>query len=108
MKKRIALITLFLFMGGCSKPIAEKNLIDKDGLKYKKNIEKPFNGKTVSKYDNGQKKEERTYKNGKIEGLYISWYEGGEKFEERNYKDGMEDGNWTSWYINGQKRKEQS
>lgn len=33
-------------------------------------------------------KEEKTYKNGKLDGLYTFWYENGQKLFERNFKDG--------------------
>ncbi len=44
--------------------------------------------KRVSWYKNGQKREERTYKDGKLDGLLTSWYENGQKSWEGTYKDG--------------------
>jgi len=59
-------------------------------------------------YENGQKKEEINYKNGKRDGLYTQWYENGQKEYEFTYKDDEEDGLFTSWYENGQKKYERT
>jgi len=40
------------------------------------------------------------------DGLHTEWYDNGHKKEEGTYKDGKKDGLWTSWYENGQKRSE--
>ena len=61
----------------------------------------------TSWYENGQKKEEETYKNGEIDGLHTLWYEDGQKRSEGTYKDGNL-GLWTSWYDNGQKKEEKT
>ena len=47
MKRTTFLITSVVLMVGCSKPIDEKNLVNRDGITYIDNKEKPFNGKTV-------------------------------------------------------------
>ena len=39
-------------------------------------------------YENGQKKSEVTFKDGKINGLVTYWYENGEKKSEGTYKNG--------------------
>ena len=49
---------------------------------------------------------EKTFKDGKLDGLSTGWYENGQKWWEATYKDGKEDGKWTTWYENGQKRWE--
>ena len=36
----------------------------------------------------------------------ICKYENGQKSEERNYKDGKQDGKWTEWDENGQIKSE--
>ena len=59
-------------------------------------------------YENGQKKEEGTYKDGKEDGLWTEWYEDGQKKEERTWKDGKEDGLWKRWYENGKKELEEN
>ena len=79
MKRTILLITSLVLMVGCSKPIDEKNLMEKDGLKFETHKETPFNGKTVSTYDNGQKELEGSYRDGKKDGEWTYWSENGRK-----------------------------
>jgi len=62
--------------------------------------------KTVKWHENGQKEDERTYKNGELDGLRTSWYENGQKSAEGTFKNGEFDALWTSWDENGQKRSE--
>ena len=61
---------------------------------------------TTSWYENGQKKEEVTYRDGEKDGLWTSWYENGQKSFVGNYKDGLMDGVWTKYYKNGKKEFE--
>jgi antitoxin component YwqK of YwqJK toxin-antitoxin module len=67
---------------------------------------KPTDGLVTSSYENGQKRSEGTYKNGKEDGLFITWYENGQKRSEGTYKNGKEDGLFITWYENGQKSSE--
>ena len=58
-------------------------------------------------HDNGQKKQEGTYKDGKEEGVWTIWWDtNGKKSIEGTYKDGKREGVWTSWYDNGKKLSE--
>ena len=79
----------------------------RDGLGYFER--KPFTGVAVSKHDNGQKKWEGNWKDGKRHGLQTGWYEDGQKKKEVTYKAGKkisekqwdEDGNpmgQDGWY----------
>jgi len=43
-------------------------------------------------HNNGQKMEERNYKDGKEEGPLTYWYENGQKEYEGNFIDGKEEG----------------
>ena len=109
--KRLLLIVLpLLLIIGCSKePINyETTLIERDGVFYTKDTNKPYSGQVLSLYDDGKKKEEGTLKDGKIDGLWTEWYKNGQKSYEGNYKDGKEDGLFTLWYKNGQKESESS
>ncbi len=58
-------------------------------------------------HENGKKKEESHWKNGKEEGLWTEWYQNGQKWQEKHYKNGKLDALWTWWYDNGQKYKEE-
>ena len=39
-------------------------------------------GKWTEWYENGKKKEQKTYKEGKCKGYYVGWYENGQKSHE--------------------------
>jgi antitoxin component YwqK of YwqJK toxin-antitoxin module len=54
-------------------------------------------------FDNGQKREEGSYKNGKKDGLWNTWRKNGQRKVDVNYKDGKRDGFFTEYYDNGQK-----
>ena len=66
----------------------------------------PKDGPVTYWYENGQKKWEINYKNGKKSGLEIWWYESGQKKSECPYKEGKKHGIAISWYENGQKKSE--
>ena len=80
--------------------------VERGGLRYEVNSETPFTGVAVDKYENGQKKVEGTWKDGKEEGLMTRWHENGQKEAEGTFKDGKRKGLVTSWYENGQKKHE--
>ena len=102
MRHTLLIITALMLIVGCSSdPIDGSNLVYKDGLMYA-----PYSGEAVWYYDNGQKMEEGTYKDGELDGLWTNWYENGQKRFEGTYKDGELDGKITQWYENGQKSVE--
>ena len=71
-------------------------------LIYITNQNSPFTGKAIGLFENGQKRVETSYRDGKLEGLFRWWYENGQKKAERNYKAGKLDGVLTGWHMNGQ------
>jgi len=107
MKHTLLIITALMLVVGCSKepekePINyETTLIERDGVHYTKDTNKPYSGPVFSLYENGQKKEEVTLKDGKEEGKWTAWHDNGQKFEEGNLKDGKPDGLWTYWGRDG-------
>ena len=52
-------------------------------------------------HNNGQKKSEIHYKDGKEEGLWTGWFQNGQKTFEGNDKNGREDGLQTFWDKEG-------
>jgi len=74
---------------------------------YKQPFQYP-DGKWIDWYENGQKKSEETYKDGKIDGKCIGWHENGKKSYEGTYKDGKIDGKWTEWWDNGNKQTDET
>jgi len=90
MKKTLLIILPLLLIVGCSKePInIETTLVERDGIYYTRDTNKPYSGLGFSLYDDGKKKEEGTYKNGKKDGKWTEWHANGQIKEETTYKDG--------------------
>jgi len=112
MKKTLLIIAALMLFVGCSKPINDKNLIDKDGLKYHPDTKKLYSGKVFKNRIDGKKEFEGSYKNGGKNGKWTSWYENGQKKDEENYKyldkygDPIRNGKRITWFENGQKSSE--
>ena len=73
----------------------------------KQDAEKNYgrHGSWVFWYENGQKQQESTFKDDKLEGPATLWYENGQKMQQETYKDDKSEGPATFWYENGQKKK---
>ncbi len=122
MKHTLLIITALMLVVGCSKPEPinyNTTLVQRDGVFYTKDTNKPYAGPVFSLNKNGQKRSEGTLKDGKKDGKWTLWFSGyidhnGSddvgphyfKQDEGTYKDGKEDGKWTRWHRNGQKEKE--
>ena len=111
-------LSLLLFLGcseermrdffGHSEERVVDYLQDRNGVRYEVNADKPFTGKYVTYYDDGQKKSEANYKDGKAYGLITTWHNNGQKDTELTltFKDGKEHALVTAWRENGQKKLE--
>ena len=106
MKRTTLFITSLVLIVGCSKTVDENKLVERSGLKYEVNTDKPFSGKTFITYENGQNKVEGSWKSGIKDGLWTYYSENGSKDSSGTYKDRVIDGLWTWWYGNGQKYSE--
>ncbi len=110
MSKIFNLIIISLFfsflIGSCSKEIDKSRLQERSGLAFEVNSENPYSGKIVSFYNNGQKREEMIYKDGKLNDFCLKWHENGYKEFEGNYIEGNKNGLWITWHNNGQKKNE--
>ena len=107
MKHTLLITTALMLMLGCSsEPIDVDKLVERGGLHYEVNSDKPFSGEVISWYYSGQLEKKGTYKDGELDGLWTRWYENGQKGYEGIFKDGKLHGLWTEWYENGQKKKE--
>ena len=108
MMKRLLLIVLsLLLIIGCEKAEV-KYFKDENDIMYveyngKKSSQKPYSGKLLKFYQNGQNKSEYSYKDGKEDGIFTQWYENGKKKKEGTSKNGEWDGLVTSWWENGHK-----
>lgn len=64
------------------------------------------NGLEISWYENGQKKSEGEYQNGKKVGVWVSWYDNGIIGQKGTYQDDQKNGLWMKNYRNGNKESE--
>ena len=58
---------------GCSEPINIDELVRKEGIWFSKDTNKPYSGKSVELWENGQKKFEVTIKDGRVIKLVKCW-----------------------------------
>jgi hypothetical protein len=95
------------------------DLVEREGLYYKKFSDVPFTGKItgktrgafkngkedgdwVSYYNNGQLRYKGSYKNGKYEGFWVSYFrENGQLYLKGNYKNDKEEGAWVGYKKDG-------
>jgi len=88
----------------------ETDAQDRDGVIYLPNKTKPFTGKNLCEYENGQNKSKGKVEDGKKDDIWTEWEENGQvKFEitynlgqilrEKNYQNGVEK-NETSFSFN--------
>ena len=71
------------------------DLIEKDGLYYEKDSDTPFNGDVIGSVTG-------KFNNGKPEGKWIEYYENGQLKEEPSYKNRKKHGTWEFYYETGQ------
>jgi len=64
MKTKILFITSLLLIVGCSKPVEDSTLINKDGLMYLPDSDSPYSGEVFTNYDTGKKLYSGIYENG--------------------------------------------
>ena len=90
MKILFTLLLILISFSLSQEPINyETTLIERDGVFYTKDTNKPYSGPVFSLYEDGKKKEEGSLKDGKmISKIKWKWYENGQKSSERIYKDG--------------------
>ena len=97
--KKLTSIILILFLSILSSPSWSEtfdDLVERDGLYYKKFTDVPFTGEIKSV------KEQGSFKDGKEEGEWVSYYDNGQLWYKGEYKDGKEEGVWVSYWDNGQ------
>ena len=72
MKKTLFILLPLLLIVGCSKPVEESTLIDKDGVMYLPDSDSPYSGEVFINYSTGEKLYQGTYENGLlVEYLYL-------------------------------------
>ena len=95
-------------------------LVERDGIFYKKFTDEPFTGKVdegawrgafkngkfegpwVIYYDNGRLWYKGAYKSGKQEGPWLWYHDNGQLWSKGAYKNGKFEGPWVAYYDDGQ------
>ena len=91
MKKLLLLIFSIILLSSCYDKEREIDISKKqerNGIVYIINESKPYSGKILRKYDNGQILLLMSYKNGKLDGKYVHFYRNGQIYIDSEYKDG--------------------
>ena len=105
--KRIITVMLFLLIISCGTQNRDINKTSVSGVEmedlqmiddilYKYGEDKPYNGKVLTKYENGNILMTETAKNGKIDGETKTYYESGKLKEEYNVKDSKIEGEYKT------------
>jgi antitoxin component YwqK of YwqJK toxin-antitoxin module len=82
---------------GCPESVDAKDLVEQNGVYFKKFTEVPFTGKTTGKTQG-------SFRNGKKHGPWVSYHDNGKLDYKGTYKDGKQHGPWVWFYDNGQLR----
>ncbi|MGL4403946.1 MAG: toxin-antitoxin system YwqK family antitoxin [Fusobacteriaceae bacterium] len=109
--KKIKLIVatiMILMITGCGKPVELSTLQNRQGTYYSINSQKPYSGKFINYYQNGQIEQEGSLKNGLLDKNYFSYYPNGQMRVQSGYKAGVPDGKLIAFYENGEKKCELS
>ena len=114
------LVTLFVFFSPvvlCEK-VNSNDLVEREGLLYKKSSDKPFSGTVCCEtrgkvikgklegkwtiwFENGQLSAGAYYKKGELNGLYESYYQNGQLSLRGYYKNGKMVGEWEMYKEDG-------
>ena len=94
------------------------DLVERDGLYYKKFTDVPFTGNITGKsqgtirngkrdgpwviyWDNGQLSNKGIYKDGEANGPWVWYHDNGQLRSKGTYKDGNRDGPWVGYNYDG-------
>jgi len=129
--KKLMLLLLSSLFSSLSWGEAMDDLVERDGIYYKKFSDVPFtgpveirnfrgvlhkgyvkNGKSdgpwVAYWLNGQLSSQGNYKKGEKDGPWISYWENGHLWDKGEYKNGKRDGRWVFYHPDGSLNKKSS
>jgi len=106
MRRLTSIITFFslLIFISCTST-HEPKIVYKSSI-LPSNFSPAYSGIKVVYYENGKKKAETSYEDGKLEGESIIWEKNGQLRAKEVFDDGKRDESYTSWYSNGHKKVE--
>ena len=90
----VVLVVLLFPSLAMGEEVTFADLVERDGLYYKKVTEVPFTGK-VTGLQQGR------FKNGVMEGPWVSYHENGQLWNKGTYKNGEREGPWIDYDKNG-------
>ena len=96
--KLIKTLLTILFISLLSSPswsAAIDDIVEREGVYYKKFTDVPFNGEVTGR-------EQGSFKNGKRHGAWVWYYENGQLSWKISYNNGYFTGDSVSYYRNGQ------
>ena len=96
--KPINTLLVLLFISLLSSPSWSEtydDLVEREGLWYKKFTDVPFTGEITGDIQG-------SLKNGEKEGDWVWYHENDQLWMKQNYKDDEKDGAWIRYYANGQ------
>lgn len=96
-----SLLILSLILIGCDKTIDISELVERKGVHYQINSNKPFDGTVFSHHENGQVKTSGNYEKGLKEGLFEEFYDNGQLLYSVNYFMGEKEGVEKTYFENG-------
>ena len=70
------------------------DLVERDGVHYKKFTQVPFTGEVTGK-------EQGSFKNGKKEGFWTEYWKNGQLFSKGDFKNGKKEGSWVGYEEDG-------
>ena len=97
------LLLVFLFPSlALSEEVVEwSDLVEREGVYYKKGTDVPFTGEVTTYERSGRVYSKGFYRNGKEDGPYIAYYEGDQLRRQGHYKNGKEEGWWVYYHNDG-------
>ena len=104
MKKNVLILIMFLLtLTSCGKERIEdmSKLELRDGKIYVIGENKPYTGTFIKKFENGNLREEKNYKNGLRHGKQEIYDRSGQLLLLDTYKNGQKDGPHRGYYENG-------
>ena len=89
MKRILTSIVLMTFLfSGLALGETMDDLVERDGLYYKKFTDVPFTGEVTGKYQG-------SFRNGKKHGPYVQYHNNGQLSSKGTYKNGKREGPWV-------------
>ena len=102
MRHIIFILTTIILTSCSGKQVIEKYKSGQNMATYSVNSDNQKHGHYTTYFENGQKRSEGEYVNGKQIGVWNCWYENGAQVNIGNYgEDGLETGEWKFFYPSG-------